>query len=70
MDANAQAPGRQVMARWELVCTTEDDDLGAFFDLMGLRSAAKEQPKQPTQRRSCPKAETSDWYKQGKECPF
>jgi len=58
------------MTRWELVCTTEDDDLGAFLDLMGLRGVAKEQPKQPTQRRTYPKAETSDWYKQGKECPF
>jgi hypothetical protein len=58
------------MTRWELVCTKEDEDLGAFLDLMGLNGAAKEQPNQPIQRKACPKAETSDWYKQGRECPF
>jgi hypothetical protein len=58
------------MARWELVCTADDEDLGAFLDLMGLRGVAKEQPKQQSQPKAYPKAETSDWYKQGKECPF
>jgi hypothetical protein len=58
------------MARWEMVCTADDEDLGAFLDLMGLRGVAKEQPKQPIRPKVYPKAETSDWYKQGKECPF
>ena len=58
------------MARWELVCAADDEDLGAFLDLMGLRGVAKEQPKQQSQPKGYPKAETSDWYKQGKECPF
>jgi hypothetical protein len=58
------------MARWELVCAADDEDLGAFLDLMGLRGVAKEQPKKQSQPKVYPKAETSDWYKQGKECPF
>jgi hypothetical protein len=40
-------------------------DFGLFLDQMGFRKRPVEiKPKE------YPKAETSDWYKQGKECPF
>jgi hypothetical protein len=41
-----------------------------FLDQLGLRPSENEKPKSTQQSKEYPKAETSDWYKQGKECPF
>jgi hypothetical protein len=37
---------------------------------MGLRPKHIENTKTTPQSKEYPKAETSDWYKRGEECPF
>ena len=48
---------------------------GDFYSLlpmeqMGLRPKHIENTKTTPQSKVYPKAETSDWYKRGEECPF
>lgn len=45
-------------------------DFGLFMEQMGLRPKHIENTTTTPQSKVYPKAETSDWYKQGKECPF
>jgi hypothetical protein len=45
-------------------------DFGLFIEQMGLRPKHIENTKTTPQSKVYPKEETSDWYKQGKECPF
>ena len=45
-------------------------DFGLFMEQMGLRPKQPENTNPQPKLREYPKAETSDWYKQGKECPF
>jgi hypothetical protein len=45
-------------------------DFGLFMEQMGLRPKHIENTTTTPQSKVFPKAETSDWYKQGKECPF
>lgn len=44
--------------------------LTQFLEELGLRQSHIEKPKSTPQSKVYPKAETSDWYKRGEECPF
>jgi hypothetical protein len=45
-------------------------ELEAFLEEVGLRPKKEEINATRVPVKARPKAETSDWYKQGKECPF
>jgi hypothetical protein len=47
-----------------------DPSLTDFLDQLGLRPKHIENTKTTHQSKKYPEPETSDWYKQGKECPF
>jgi signal recognition particle subunit SEC65 len=48
----------------------DDKELERHLAELGLRPKHAEKPTTTPQSKVYPKAETSDWYKQGKECPF
>jgi hypothetical protein len=58
------------MAKWDVTDQPFEILDDAFFNQMGLRPKQPENTNPPPQLKEHPKAETSDWYKQGKECPF
>lgn len=45
-------------------------NMAFWMNEMGLRPKHIENTTTTPQSKVYPKAETSDWYKQGKECPF
>jgi hypothetical protein len=58
------------MSKWDVTDQPFEILDDTFFDQMGLRPKHAEKPTTTPQSKVYPKAETSDWYKQGKECPF
>lgn len=58
------------MAKWDLTDQPFEILDDTFFDQMGLRPKHIENTTTTPQSKVYPKAETSDWYKKGKECPF
>ena len=45
-------------------------DFALFMEQMGLRPKHIENTTTTPQSKKYPEPEKSDWYKQGKECPF
>jgi len=58
------------MSKWDVTDQPFEILDDTFFDQMGLRPKHIENTTTTPQSKKYPEPEKSDWYKQGKECPF